>query len=233
MRKWHKLDHQPLNKQWLFWLAIGVPAAVSLALMIVWFKHTVDFSPSGYSYFFENSKLPFGILAAGVAAAAFVASIHRSIQTAKQIEETQAKNTADLYYAHLNFFIGRLEGNLLVESPIELHRDLYPHLSYKSYNLDKNNSIAESITTTLRNSTSRMNSYLREAGKSSPFFNMLKILSDEINSNDYLTNVHLLKYLHSKKTTEKLLERIEMPENRMLLDKTFSNLNALTTLVNM
>lgn len=133
MKKWYKLDHHPLNKQWLFWLAIGVPAAISLILMTVWFKYPFDPSPSGYTYFFENSKLPFGILAAGVAAAAFVASIHRSIQTAKQIEEAQVKNTADLYYAHLKFFIEQLEGNRLVLTPIQLHRRLYPKLNKTTY----------------------------------------------------------------------------------------------------
>lgn len=134
MRKWYKLDHKPLSKQWLFWLAIGIPATISLALMTVWFNYSFDLSPSGYTYFFSNSKLPFGILAAGVAAAAFIASIHRSIQTAKQIEEAQVKNTADLYYAHKKFFIEQLESANIVINPLKFYEEKYPAMSSHSYN---------------------------------------------------------------------------------------------------
>lgn len=113
----------------------------------VWFNFVPTTTEAGYEKFLQISKLPLGILASGLAAAAFIASIHRSIQTAKQIEETQVKNKADLYYAHLKFFIDHLKDNDVVNSAITLHQYLYPHLSISSFNTKKDSKQLEAIST--------------------------------------------------------------------------------------
>lgn len=75
------------NKPFLF--SIGLGATFSLAVgTAILSQLPFDFSVSGFGYFFENSKLPFALLTGGIAAAGFVASIHRSEQTSKQIEQT-------------------------------------------------------------------------------------------------------------------------------------------------
>lgn len=133
------LNHNDLTKQPLFWGAIFWPASASLALgSKVWLNRTLDFSPNGYETFIEISKLPLGVLALTIPVTAVIAAIHRSIQTAKQIEETQVKNTVDLYYAHLKFFIDQLKDNDIVDSAIKVHKKLYPNLSPHKYNITKN-----------------------------------------------------------------------------------------------
>lgn len=131
---WLALDHRSLGHQPLFWLAIFLPVTLFIVFgCISWIGSNPQWNYKGFNRFIEISKLPLGLLALALPFTALVTSWHRSIQTAKQIEETQVKNTADLYYAHLKFFIEQLEGNRLVLTPIQLHKRLYPKLTSVTY----------------------------------------------------------------------------------------------------
>lgn len=90
------LNHNSLHRQPVFWIAVMWPTSAFLLLgSEVWFNYVPPTTETGYEKFLEISKLPLGVLASGLAAAAFIASIHRSIQTAKQIEHNDKKQNDD------------------------------------------------------------------------------------------------------------------------------------------
>lgn len=129
------LNHKALHKQPVFWVAVMWPTSAFLLFgSEVWFSYELSTTEAGYAKFLDISKLPLGILASGLAAAAFVASIHRSIQTAKQIEEAKVKNTADLYYAHKKFFFDQVTTAGLINNPTSYYKKKYPHMRVDNYN---------------------------------------------------------------------------------------------------
>lgn len=86
------LNHDSLHRQPVFWVTVMWSTSAFLLFgSEVWFNYMPSTTEAGYTKFLEISKLPLGILASGLAAAAFIASIHRSIQTAKQIEKTEVQ----------------------------------------------------------------------------------------------------------------------------------------------
>lgn len=90
------LNHDSLHRQPVFWVTVMWPTSAFLLLgSEVWFNYVPSTTEAGYEKFLEISKLPLGVLASGLAAAAFIASIHRSIQTAKQIEHNDKKQNDD------------------------------------------------------------------------------------------------------------------------------------------
>lgn len=92
------LNHRPLHEQAIFWAAINW--SVGLALLLgfnVWREHQLQLDSTGYANFLEISKLPIGILGGGLALTAFITSLHRSIQTAKQIDDSSQQNIEKNY----------------------------------------------------------------------------------------------------------------------------------------
>lgn len=131
---WLTLDHRSLGHQRLFWVAITLPAI--LFLYFGWFYwRDLDFqwNTEGFSNFITISKFPLTLLALILPFTALVTSWHRSIQTAKQIDEAQVKNTADLYYAHKKFFIEQLGSAGVVLNPLQFYYDKFPRMSIHSY----------------------------------------------------------------------------------------------------
>lgn len=61
-----------------------------------------------YNNFLEINKFSLGLMALSPILGAFVVSAHRSIQTEKQIEETEKKNKVDVYYANKKFIFEQL-----------------------------------------------------------------------------------------------------------------------------
>lgn len=88
------LNSDSLHKQWLFRLAIAFPL-VSSVYFIAWLGAPYPFrwDAYGYSTFLEINKFSLGILALSPILGAFVVSAHRSIQTTKQIEVTEKKQS--------------------------------------------------------------------------------------------------------------------------------------------
>lgn len=101
-----QLDDRKLSEQWLFRLSILMPFIISIILCIpLWLETKFDFSSKGYDTFLNLYKLPIGVLSLSIPLVAIVAHIHRTIQTAEQIQSSRRKNTTDSFFAHHKFMI--------------------------------------------------------------------------------------------------------------------------------
>ncbi|EPG2137195.1 hypothetical protein PPD64_002090 [Providencia stuartii] len=108
-RGYFRLTEKSLDKQKLFWAALIIPILSFLYFGIpIWWGYSIDISKDGYSEFLKVSALPLYILASAPILAAFVANTHRTIQTVKQITETEKKNKVDLVFSKYNFTNERL-----------------------------------------------------------------------------------------------------------------------------
>ncbi|MGP2696514.1 hypothetical protein [Serratia nevei] len=141
-----KLDERQLSEQWLFWLSILIPLLISFILSIpLWLQTKINLSADGYDNFLRVFKLPIGVLSLSIPLVAIVAHIHRTIQTAKQIELTNQKNITDRFFAHHKYIVDSLssiKGHELkinqatitptVSHPYALYRFIFPTSSYTS-----------------------------------------------------------------------------------------------------
>lgn len=108
-RSQFRLTEKSLDKQKLFWVALIIPFFSFLYFGIpIWINYSIDISTNGYEHFLKISILPLYILASAPVLAAFVANTHRTIQTAKQIIETEKKNKVDTVFSKFNFTCERL-----------------------------------------------------------------------------------------------------------------------------
>lgn len=90
--KFLQLNERKLSEQWMFWLSISIPLALSITLSIpLWLQTKINISPEGYDNFLRIFKLPIGVLSLSIPLVAIVAHIHRTIQTAEQIQTTRRK----------------------------------------------------------------------------------------------------------------------------------------------
>lgn len=98
-----KLDHDRLSKQWPFWISIFSPLIISILLSIpLWIDTTLDISANGYNKFLSIYRLPIGVLSLSIPLVAIVAHIHRTIQTAEQLNAARKKNIADSFFLIIN-----------------------------------------------------------------------------------------------------------------------------------
>jgi hypothetical protein len=134
-----------LERQPLFWLSIGMPALLALALAIpVWSGYSLDFSQLGYETFLSISKFPIVIFSLAIPLSVLVGKLHGArqaalqiVNTRKQIENAEAQirntliqianteqdNKTKLYLAHFDHFckhIDFVEGAL-----IKRHHNLF------------------------------------------------------------------------------------------------------------
>ncbi|HHQ6556669.1 TPA: hypothetical protein ACSTJ0_001230 [Serratia fonticola] len=145
-KKIFQLDERKLSDQWLFRLAILVPLVISILLCIpLWLETSIDLSAKGYDKFLNLYKLPIGILSLSIPLVAIVAHIHRTIQTAAQIETTRRKNVTDSFFSHHKFMIEAFSkipekkinlSNQVVEygikDPYHLYDSLFKGSSYEN-----------------------------------------------------------------------------------------------------
>ncbi|HHK5870980.1 TPA: hypothetical protein ACQVQ7_002048, partial [Serratia marcescens] len=144
--KFLQLNERKLSEQWMFWLSISIPLALSITLSIpLWLQTKINISPEGYDNFLRIFKLPIGVLSLSIPLVAIVAHIHRTIQTAEQIQTTRRKNAADSFFSHHKFMIealGKVPTNdiALSNSPVEykigdpyqLYDNFFTHSSYEN-----------------------------------------------------------------------------------------------------
>lgn len=103
------LNAKSLHKQRLFILAILFPFFSSLYFMLFLGQpYPFKLDADGYNNFLELNKFSLGLMALSPILGAFVVSAHRSIQTAKQIEETEKKNKVDIYHINKKFIFEQL-----------------------------------------------------------------------------------------------------------------------------
>lgn len=131
-RKWKFwLDDQGLHLQPLFWLLIIFPLIISTILwLLIYEDYSLNLTKDGYNQFIEYAKLPLLILTLSPILGAFVINTHRSIQIAKQIEETEKKNKIDIYYSKRKFIneqlsIFRTSDNEVISNPNSLYNKAF------------------------------------------------------------------------------------------------------------
>lgn len=91
---WLALDHRSLGHQPLFWVAIFLPVTLFIVFACIsWIGSSPQWNYEGFNHFIDRSKLPLGLLALALPFTALVTSWHRSIQTAKQIEHNDQKES--------------------------------------------------------------------------------------------------------------------------------------------
>lgn len=113
-----------LEKQFLFWLSIGVPVLLGLSLAIpVWIGYSLDFSEIGYENFLRISKFPIAICSLAIPLSVLVGKLHGARQSAIQIENTRKQidntliqianteqdNKTKLYLAHFDHFCKHID----------------------------------------------------------------------------------------------------------------------------
>lgn len=107
---WLTLDDRQLFKQPLFIIATTYPAYLFLIFGFwAWKDHTLELSADGYAQFLAISKLPLIMLATSVPLGAIVNNVHRTIQTEKQISQSELKNRNDIYYGHVKFIVDQFD----------------------------------------------------------------------------------------------------------------------------
>lgn len=127
------MNTRPLTEQRLFWSAIRIPLIAFLWFGIFAWKGTsLLMSSEGFDNFLNISKLPLACLSLSLPLGVIVNNIHRTIQTNKQIEETEKKNKNDIYYSHIKFIVDNLNAISLKEIKIEQpHGDYFFDLSFE------------------------------------------------------------------------------------------------------
>ncbi|MCL6354615.1 hypothetical protein EXT68_03760 [Pectobacterium parmentieri] len=135
-----RLDERSLDQQPMFWYAVVSPLIVFFILGIfVWKDSIPDFSRHGFDEFYSISKFPLSILALSPILGAFVASVHRIIQTERQIEKTneqlklvKVKNNADLFYSHYKYTLDEMKNVEVInffENPLSFRDKLKKNVS--------------------------------------------------------------------------------------------------------
>ncbi|MES3206870.1 hypothetical protein QDR00_03900 [Serratia ureilytica] len=144
--KFLQLDERKLSVQWMFWLSMLTPIISSMILSIpIWMQTKINISAEGYDSFLNLFKLPIGVLSLSIPLVAIVAHIHRTIQTAEQIQTTRNKNTADSFFSHNKYMIEALtkipgedikigEGRVKykINDPYQLYDNLFKGSSYET-----------------------------------------------------------------------------------------------------
>ncbi|MEQ9744908.1 hypothetical protein ABRQ05_11425 [Pectobacterium actinidiae] len=190
---WLRLDEKKLSQQWIFRLAIAIPFTISFLLCIpLWFETTFDFSSTGYAKFLSIFSLPIGVLSLSIPLVAIVAHIHRTIQTEKQIELVNEKNTSDRFYSHHKYItetfsliksnkikLRDIEIILEISNPYSLYRDFFPGSSPMSgVDLYSKDNYSLEITTPLmsiNNVIKETQKHTRDNGHSILYINKLAI----------------------------------------------------------
>ncbi|WP_156964843.1 hypothetical protein [Alcanivorax jadensis] len=100
------IDEKALHTQGLFWLSLLTPIFLGTTLAVhASYEYDFKLGPEEYDFFIRNNKLSLIIIGAMIPATAVVSSIHRTIQAAAQITESEKKNISDSYYTHFRFYI--------------------------------------------------------------------------------------------------------------------------------
>ncbi|MDM9283984.1 hypothetical protein QU814_12535 [Providencia rettgeri] len=160
-----EIKSDSLDKQYLFWLGIIVPIGVFFYLeYFVFLSNEINFDSAGFSVFFDESKLPLGVLALSPIFGVIVSNIHRTIQTEKQISVSEQKNISDSFYAHHKFIIDEFKSVIKKQPETELEisilspNTLYSEI-YKKSNpvLGANNSVDREFISKIKNNFFSLN----------------------------------------------------------------------------
>ncbi|EJD6400502.1 hypothetical protein M0H77_RS10015 [Providencia rettgeri] len=128
-KKSFEIDAKPLSEQTLFRLAIIIPIVSFLYFgAFAWWGKTPVISAHGFKRFIEISTLPLGLLSLTIPFTAVINNMHRTVQTNEQINQTQSKNSIDLYLNHKKSAIEYFEKNLQKEISIEVVKHMFKQI---------------------------------------------------------------------------------------------------------
>lgn len=183
-----------------FWIAIIPPLTIGIGLAIyagiqddkVW-----SFTSEGYNNFLVAFKLPIGVMGLSIPLGALAASVHRSVQTSRQIVEQNQQNIFTNYLEHRKYFLTFIEEHqpfklLEVSAPV-LYQNLFPNSANGDLSPD-NKSIDRLI----------------EAVEISAYFSSKAITNDLSETNFRIIDDQLEKYLRA--STELLNQFIEIKD---------------------
>lgn len=199
-----------LSKQHLFKLAIFGPFFLAIIFCFpLWIdsRITINFSSGGYEKFLSLFKLPLGIWSLSIPLVAIVAHIHRTIQTASQIEATKKKNLIDGFFSHHKFFteaVSKLPSHSInyndllytkkIESPFSLYHTIFPTsslvLGFNPEGLDKYVNI---LTTILQNLSDRIKNIHKKQDNHHERLVLLSDISEQIKTIDSLLHIPTLR----------------------------------------
>ena len=143
------LNEESLDKQPLFWFAVLSPIVLFLIFgVIIWKDYIPDLSKAGLENFAKISTFPLAVLTLSPILGVIVSNIHKSIQTEKQIEQSEIKGRIDSFIAHYKFIMDRIdeiqesnigdaekkeENNLFHKSnPIIVYKSAFPKSTLKN-----------------------------------------------------------------------------------------------------
>ncbi|AZR41791.1 hypothetical protein [Marinobacter salarius] len=134
------------------WFRAAIVVPLTLAAIVAWIftsdsKLFWSFTPAGMNHFLNLFKLPIGIASLALPITAVVAANHRSMQTAKQIQEQNSQNIFSNHLEHRRFFGTFIEerkpfGNENIEVAV-LYERLFPQAS--EGNLKPDNPLLDDI----------------------------------------------------------------------------------------
>nr|ELR5208982.1 hypothetical protein [Providencia rettgeri] len=128
-KKSFEIDAKPLSEQTLFRLAIIIPVVSFFYFgVFAWWGKTPVISAHGFQRFIEISTLPLGLLSLTIPFTAVINNMHRTVQTNEQINQTQSKNSIDLYLNHKKSAIEYFEKNLQKEISIEVVKHMFKQI---------------------------------------------------------------------------------------------------------
>jgi hypothetical protein len=127
-----EIKFDSLDKQYLFWLGIIVPIGLFFYLeYFVFLSNEISFNSTGFTTFFNESKLPLGVLALSPIFGVIVSNIHRTIQTEKQLSVSEQKNISDSFYSHHKFIIDEFKSVIKKQPETKLEISiLSPNILY-------------------------------------------------------------------------------------------------------
>ncbi|WP_407207241.1 hypothetical protein [Citrobacter portucalensis] len=158
-KKAFQMNAKPLTQQPLFKSALVIPFLSFLASgLICWRGHSLQIDADGFNNFLTISKFPLGLLSLSIPFGVIVNNIHRTIQTDKQIQEAQRKNSIDAYYAHrkntmemfekITFNAFNTELNkfqLKIQNSFSLYLQCYPNASVNNNDFQVSESLIKAI----------------------------------------------------------------------------------------
>ncbi|UJD94063.1 hypothetical protein FS593_07040 [Lelliottia amnigena] len=145
---YYKFTDESLSKQRLFKFSITIPLFVAMLFSLpICFQNELnfDFTPEGYDAFLRTFKLPIAIWSLSIPLVAIVAHIHRTTQTASQLEVTKKKNIGDGFFSHHKYITEALtkfpihiikaksgDFEKKINEPYKLYNNLFKNSSYES-----------------------------------------------------------------------------------------------------
>lgn len=127
-----------LHQTFWFWLSILAPVALSLALSSLLCSSndiSVSWKAGDLNELLKTFQIPLGILSLSIPFVAVTAAIHRSAQTARQIEAQQSQNNFINHFKHLEEFKKSMPPQVPLgwENIESFHHTIYPNSAHGDF----------------------------------------------------------------------------------------------------